>query len=103
MIPEQKDFYELAQKLKRLLLDRWSDLREGLEATLLPMVRCAIRTGLGQPVVVNWVKHQLGSGRTDRPLHPDQLVEAVPLARKLSEIMLPFIDPVSGRETIVGF
>src|SRR5262245_6103883 len=76
-------------------------LREKLEATLTPMIRCALRTGLGQPPLVDWIHQQLplyGSGKEAG----DSSRLAAPLARVLSDRLIARLDPIHGRETVVG-
>jgi hypothetical protein len=49
--------------------------REVLEASLLPLIRCALRTGRGLPPLVRWLKAQLPSPasphRPGQPLGPE--------------------------------
>jgi hypothetical protein len=64
--------------------------RATLEATLLPMVRCVLRTGRGNPRLVRWVRQALpavaGPQRPGQPVDPDQA--AGPVARLLCSAML---------------
>jgi len=80
--------------------------RETLEASLLPLVRRALRTGAGQPQLVQWVRTTLpqvmdGQDRT-RPVDPDQA--APPLARLLCATLLRQRPdrPAFAAETVVS-
>jgi hypothetical protein len=78
------------------------DLRQHLEAALVPMIRCALRSGLGQPELVRWVqRHRPANelGRLDR--------EARCMARMLSGSLLEQLEqpqPTSrwAAETVAG-
>lgn len=80
-------------------------VRETLEASLIPLVRRALRSGAGEPHLVQWVRTtlpQVMAGRDrSRPVDPDQA--APPLARLLCATLLrqrpnrPF-----SAETVVG-
>jgi len=75
-------------------------LREKMEATLLPMIRLALKTGLGQPPLVRWVRHHQAQLADDEQNDPVRL--AVPLARELSEHLMARLVPLPNRETVVG-
>jgi hypothetical protein len=64
--------------------------RASLEASLLPMVRCVLRTGRGNPRLVRWVQKTLpavtGPRPAGQPVDPDR--EAVPMARLLCAALL---------------
>src|SRR5262245_27442023 len=72
-------------------------LREKLEATLLPMIRCALKTGLGRPPLVRWVyKHR-------ELVSPDEQDDpARPLARDLCDHLMAGLAPRPDRETVLG-
>lgn len=81
-------------------------VREKLEASLVPIVRRVLRTGAGQPQLVQWVRKTLpqveaGQDHT-RPLDPEQA--APPLARLLCATLLrrPPARPALATDTIVG-
>lgn len=70
--------------------------REVLESSLLPIIRVALRSGVGPEPVVRWVRSQV----RERPDDPSR--SARPLARALCEGLLARLDPLPGRETVVG-
>lgn len=80
-------------------------IRERLEASLVPLVRRALRSGAGIPQLVQWVQKtlpqvQAGEDRT-RPADPDRA--APPLARLLcSTLLQPRLAPAAAGETILG-
>jgi hypothetical protein len=53
-----------------------ADRRRSLEDTLLPMVRCVLRTGQGHPRLVRWVRKALpvivGPSPASHPVDPDR-------------------------------
>jgi hypothetical protein len=77
--------------------------RAALEATLVPMVRCVLRTGRGNPRLVNWVRQALpavlGPRPAGEPVDPDQA--AGPVARVLCNALLRHMRP-AALETVVG-
>jgi hypothetical protein len=84
-----------------------AERRQALEATLLPMVRCVLRTGRGHPRLVRWVQKALRAA----PPHPGgpaaERDRAAPLlARLLCTVLLqqPRNWPEAGaaRETLFG-
>lgn len=75
-------------------------LRERLEATLVPMIRSAIGKGLGQPSLVHWVREQLPPPSPGAP--EDVAGLAGPLARRLCERLLTHLTPAGDRETVCG-
>jgi hypothetical protein len=82
-------------------------VRETLEASLIPMVRRALRSGAGLPQLVQWVQTtlpqlQVGQDRT-RPVDPERA--APPLARLLCAKLLDrraARTPVLATDTVVG-
>ena len=81
-------------------------VRERLEASLVPVVRRVLRTGTGQPQLVQWVRTTLpqvqsGLDRT-RPVDPERA--APPLARLLCATLLrrPAGRPAPVAETVVA-
>ena len=82
-------------------------VRETLEASLLPLVRRALRSGAGIPQLVRWVQTTLphteaGRDRT-RPI--DLELAAPPLARLLCATLLrqrPARCDVANADTVVG-
>ena len=82
-------------------------IRETLEASLIPLVRRALRTGAGIPQLVQWVQRtlpqvQAGADRT-RPVDPDRA--AAPLARLLCTTLLrerPGRHGAAMLDTVVG-
>ena len=79
-----------------------------MEAMLLAMIRVALRTGLGRPAVVRWVKNTLPTmAGESRPGEKTDLEWAAPcMARLLCSRMLQHVraEPVRREacETIVG-
>jgi hypothetical protein len=82
--------------------------REALEASLLPMVRCVLRTGRGNPRLVRWVQAALPAvASPQRPgpaVDPDQA--AAPVARLLCRALLAQVrsrpdGPALAAETVV--
>ncbi len=80
--------------------------REAMEASLVPIVRRVLRTGSGDPHLVQWIRTTLpqveaGRDRTG-PLDPESA--APPLARLLCATMLRGrrARPVLARDTVVG-
>jgi hypothetical protein len=75
--------------------------REALESTLLPMVRCALRTGRGHPRLLRWVRQALPPGG---PVDADRA--AGPVARAVCRELLEQLRGDPGRpaalETLVG-
>jgi hypothetical protein len=78
----------------------WQNLREKMEATLLPMVRCALKTGLGQPPLVRWVTYHKALLTADQQNDPAHLARS--LARELSEHLMARLAPLPQRETVLG-
>jgi hypothetical protein len=83
-------------------------VREKLEASLIPMVRRALRSGAGLPQLVQWVQTTLPQLQSDqdrtRPVDPDRA--APPLARLLCAKLLDGRRPARlaalPTETVVG-
>src|SRR5437870_3781206 len=75
-------------------------LRKGLEVIMLPMVRCALRDGVGQPTLVNWVRNQLSLLDPRGGGDPDPVRYTVPIFNVLCDQLIEQIDPLSGRETV---
>jgi hypothetical protein len=100
MQPENNSLLDLARHVRRRLReDTPQQFREALEASLLPMIRCALRSGIGHPHVVNWVRRQ---AEGNPHLSPDPARAAPPMARALCERLLARLDPLPSRETVMG-
>jgi hypothetical protein len=81
---------ELARKMQRGLPAGPDALRATLEASLLPIVRVAMR-GIGHPHLVQWAREQAPAG----PLARD-------LARRLCDRLMERLDPLPARETVAS-
>ena len=78
--------------------------RADLERSLVPMIRCAIRSGTGLPPLVRWVQHHLPE-QAQGSHRPADLEWAAPsMARLLCDRLLEQMRPavVAARETVVG-
>jgi hypothetical protein len=93
---------EWARRIKASCPPGHNGFRQALEATLLPMIRCALRSGVGQPPLVNWVECHLHQFDPRGALSPDRTRYAQPMARVLSERLADRLDPLPGRETVVA-
>jgi hypothetical protein len=83
------------------------DLRQKLEACLVPMIRCALRSGLGQPELVRWVQSQRQENRAGADLTGGLDHDARCMARLLSSSLLQQLRERSrpspwAAETVVG-
>jgi hypothetical protein len=79
--------------------------REDLERSLVPMIRCAIRSGTGLPPLVQWVKRHLPAQAARGEHRPSDLEWAAPsMARLLCDRLLEQIQPPAqaARETVAG-
>lgn len=74
-------------------------LRDRLESSLVPLIRCAIRTGTGLRPLVQWVRGQLPP-----PAGEGDATRAAPeMARRLSSAILHQLQRRrAGAETVVG-
>jgi hypothetical protein len=70
-------------------------LRETLEASLVPMIRCALRSGAGLPPLVQWV-------RRHQPVVTDPVRTAPAMARQLCARLLEHLQPRHAAETVVS-
>lgn len=97
----ERPLVEWARKFQTQCAGNTQAMREKMEATLVPMIRCALRAGVGQPPLVRWVREQQErfTSTADRA-DPTRL--ALPLARELCGRLLDRLDPLPGRETVVG-
>jgi hypothetical protein len=87
----------LAERLGKGCPDNPGRLREVLEASLVPIIRVAIRSGTGLPGVVSWVRRHLPEPDAD----PTRVAPA--LARQLCDRLMEQRRPSPGAETVVGF
>jgi hypothetical protein len=76
--------------------------REKLEASLVPLIRCALRTGLGAPPLVRWVYNHLPTARSGDVLRNDPDATAPIMARQLSAALMRRLRPRHALETVVG-
>ena len=90
------ELHRLAQRLGKDCPDNPGRLREVLEASLVPIIRVAIRNGTGLPSVVSWVRRHL-----PRP-DADPSREAPWMARQLCDRILGQPRACAGAETVVG-
>ena len=88
--------HNLAARLGTGNPDNPTRFRETLEASLVPMIRCALRSGRGLPSLVQWVRrHQLDQ--------PDPTAAAPGMARQLCTTLLqPFQPRPPAFDTVVG-
>ncbi len=93
---------ELAHRLQAGCAGNTALFRETVEATLRPMIRCAMRRGIGQPTLVDWVRHELTLVNRDAGSRPDPVLHAARLARVLAERIVDRLDPLPGRETVLA-
>jgi hypothetical protein len=93
------DLIELARQMGDGLPANSQRFRELVEATLLPMIRCALRSGIGNPALVRWVRHQ-APREADPRATPGATAHR--LARVLFDRMLRASDPLASRETVLG-
>ncbi len=83
-------------------------LRQDLEACLVPLIRSAIRTGVGAPPLVQWVRRHLPAAPSGRPAgaprapahDPDATAPA--MARQLCAVLIRHYQGRPGQETVVG-
>jgi hypothetical protein len=87
----------LAARLGGSCPDNPQRFRETLEASLVPMIRCAIRTGTGLSPLVQWVRRHL----PDRPAH-DPTTHAPVMARQLCAALLQHYQARPALDTVVG-
>ena len=79
--------------------------RETLERSLVPLIRCAIRSGTGLPPLVQWVQRHLPAQAAQGPSRPSDMEWAAPsMARLLCDRLLEQMRPPApaARETVVG-
>src|SRR4051812_20952424 len=95
----ERPLNDLAHRFQTTFADSPRRMREELAQTLEPMIRCAIRTGLGQAPLVAWVQKELRERRDDGA---DPLRLSGPLARALCELLLAQSGPPCARETVLG-
>jgi hypothetical protein len=99
---------EALQFLTRRICGEKSASREEMEALVVPMIRVAMRTGRGQPVLVDWVTRNLPAVTPCIPLGDkvDPEWAAPRMARLLCSQMLQHIQAerpwLGPRETVVG-
>jgi hypothetical protein len=99
---------EAVQYLARRMCGEKMTSREEMEALFVPMIRVAMRTGRGQPVLVEWVTRNLPAVAASR--HRDEKIDpewAAPrMAQLLCSQMLQKVQAerpwVGSRETVVG-
>jgi hypothetical protein len=91
--------FDLAQQIRGGSQDNPRQFRATLEASLVPVIRRALRTGTGHPSLLRWVRAQLATA-AERSSDPSRA--AAPMARLLCERLLARIDPLPGRETLAS-
>jgi hypothetical protein len=102
MIPSIEPLVDWARSLWAHCAGNRQLVRERLEYYLRPMIHCALRTGVGQPSLVNWVEYQVASVDPAVRARTDGVQFAAGLARVLSERLVTRLDPLPGRETVIG-
>ncbi len=98
---EERALQEWAMRLRKGS-DRPGGLRQNLETTIEPMVRCALRSGIGQPVVVQWVRQHLPLFAPEPERRSDPMRYARPMTRMLCDRLMTWLDPLPARETVLG-
>jgi hypothetical protein len=96
MIPNDPSLLDLARRVSQEAPLSSARGREILESSLRPIVRVALR-GIGRPPVVHWVRDRANA---NRPADPSAWAPV--LARELCDRLLARLDPLPGRETVVG-
>ena|SRR5688572_8352970 len=96
----ERPLVEWARRFQTSCAGSPQHLREKMEALLVPMIRCALRTGLGQPPLVRWVHDQLPLMPAGEQADPVRL--AAPLARRLCDRLMDRLDPLPQRETVLS-
>lgn len=98
MVPFEDKLRTLAERKRAADGPRCQRLQEEVEASLVPLIRCAMRRGVGVPGLVQWVRTTLpGLGERERT--------APALARRLCANLLRQYEPnprrvVSPGETV---
>jgi hypothetical protein len=90
---------ELARQIRPGLPHHPDRFREALEDTLVPIIRCALRTGTGNPVVVRWVRERMPPASL---VAADLSRTARVMGRALCDQMLQRLDPLPCRETVAS-
>jgi hypothetical protein len=98
----ERPLLEWARRLESSSGGGPNSLRQTLEATLVPMIRCALRNGTGQLNLVRWVQNQLPLLDPTAGPNPDPARYAGAMARVLCERLMERLEPPSGCETVVG-
>ena len=71
----QDSLMSLARRIQQGDSQAQQPLRQELEARLVPLIRCAMRSGSGLPALVKWVRGQLAdlAPADSQPLDPRQV------------------------------
>jgi hypothetical protein len=85
-----------------------AERQQSLEESLVPLVRCALRTGRGHPRLLGWLRRTLpsvpGPHQAGMPVDPE--VTAAPVARLLCRSLLQRLPTSADRapalETVAG-
>lgn len=96
MFPNDPCLLDLARRVSQEAPLSSTRGREVLESAIRPIVRVAMR-GVGRPTVVHWVRDRTNA---DRPADPASWANA--LSSELCDRLLARLDPLPGRETVVG-
>jgi hypothetical protein len=105
MNPFEDNLWTLADRMREGDATARHRLREQLEASLVPMIRCALRTGRGVPAVVQWVRRnlsRLAAAHEPGQQSPDPERTAPALARLLCATLLEKHRPRPAFDTVVG-
>src|SRR5690349_4355693 len=87
------------RELQRVCSGGPPGIRERMKASLRPLIRCALRSGVGQPPLVDWVRRQVALLEPDPGAEPRDLGS---LSRLLCERLMAWIEQVPGAETVAG-
>jgi hypothetical protein len=97
-----RPFLDWARRLQKRCGGQPAAFRDHLQGLFEPMIRSILRTGLGQPVLIDWVQEHLPLFDARTGLSSDPTRCARSMAGVLSESLMAYLDPLPGRETVIG-